>query len=385
MVKRIPIAQLQPGMRTARMEESAWLNEPGLYTGTPVVLSRGEINRLMAEGYREACILVDDESTLEPELETLSPVDHGEVEHLLAMARATYLEALKVASRVVMDVTQGKPVNVQVSRETVRTMLESVDADRDALACVARLTPVGAYLGSHMVNVTAMSLAFGRSMGLRESELVPLGLAAFLHDIGMTQLPLTVLSGADLLSGAEVRGIKKHPQFGERLLRKAGGLPKKVRDAVVQHHENHDGSGYPEGLAGREIGGWARIIHLADIYDGLTRDSCRGSARPPAHALSHMYSMAGAQFESEDLEWFVRCVSVYPAGSLVRLSTDETALVLRTSRTTPTAPLVKVVLDAHGKALAPRIVDVSTAGIAVREPVDSPLRMAEIATLAFAS
>lgn len=392
MVKRIPVTKLQPGMRTARLVDSAWLQEPGLYDGAPDVLCRADIERIIADGYCEVCISVEDgmsvDDVVSDALEALpEPLKSqgSSVEESIALARTTYLEALRVASRVVMDVAQGGPVDVNASRAAVRTMLDCVDRDTDGLACVARLTPVDAYLGSHMVNVSALSLAFGRSIGLRESELVPLGLAAFLHDIGMTRLPLDVLSGKTMLSNADEAGLQKHPLFGASLLRSAGGLSKKLRIAVVQHHENHDGSGYPKGLTGQEVHSWARIIHLADVYDGLTRDSRQGRARPPAQALSRMYAMAGAQFEMADVERFVRCMSVYPAGSLVRLSTGEAAVVLRTSRETPTLPLVKVVLDEKGCKLTPRIVDLASDEISVKEPMDIGLSMTDIAGLAFAS
>lgn len=381
MVKRIPVAELKPGMRVAGLEKGAWLHDPGLYTVAGLVVSREEVERIEAAGFREVVVHQEEHGTAEDEHSPSTSDGRStlatwqELREEFSQARKVYFRALKVASQVVMNTAQGKPVDVAAVRGTVGEMLESVDTGRETLGCCARLTRAGAHLCSHLVAVTAVSLAFGSHLGLGKERLQHLGLAAFLHDIGMTRLSVVVLSGHAGLSEAEQQEIRKHPMFGVRMLQGVGGLPREVRRAVLEHHENHDGSGYPAGLSGDDIGQLTRIVHLADVYDGLTTGHVHGRPRPPAEALSRMYAMSGEFFAGEDVERFIKCMGVYPAGSMVRLVSGETAVVLRNTTVAPLAPLVKIVLEAQGERGDNRLVDLAGQGAAfggIAEPVHDP-------------
>lgn len=368
MVKKIPVADLRPGMQVVRLDEEAWLQSPGLYMVEGVVESLEQVEHILALGYSE--VLVAER----PRYDRAISAEVFREE--FSRARRVCRRAITVASQLVMNVAQGKPVDVAAPKRVVGEMLQGMDGGSDALVCLARLSRVDAYLCSHMVGVTVISLAFGMHLGMAEDQLRQLGLSAFVHDIGMTRLPLDILSGHVGIMEPDEQEIRKHPVFGVGLLRSVRGLSKEIRRAVLEHHENHDGSGYPDGLSGDGIGRFARIVHLADVYDALTSGHVRGQAHPPAQALARMYSMGGAVFSQFEVDRFIKCLGVYPAGSLVRLDSGEVAVVLRTNREAPLSPLVQVVQGGKGEPTGPRMLDLacrrSEAGVSVKEVVHDP-------------
>ncbi|MBU1247822.1 MAG: HD-GYP domain-containing protein [Proteobacteria bacterium] len=372
MVKRIPIADLRPGMRVARLESDAWMQDPTLYTREGTIRSAEDVASILRQGYREVVVQMDETEDVRPrtldDLAALvlrkSPERHEAsivpFEEELVEARRVYFRAFKTASRVVMDTVQGKPVDMTASRRTVRELSESVARNREALGCLSKLTRFEAYLYSHMVNVTVFSLAFGRFIGLADGELKALGLAAFLHDIGKTSLPLAILAKNGRLTAVEREQTRRHPQYGVLLLKHAPGVTKALKLTVLHHHENFDGSGYPEGISGERINLHARILHLADIYDALTSDRFYDRPRTPAGALSSMYAMRGVEFAPEDVERFIKCLGIYPSGSLIRLTSGEVAVVLQNFSDRPLTPLVKVVLDPEQRPRLSELLDLGS-------------------------
>ncbi|MFC1512341.1 HD-GYP domain-containing protein, partial [Candidatus Latescibacterota bacterium] len=92
----------------------------------------------------------------------------------------------------------------------------------------------------------------------------------FLHDIGKSLIPIRILNKKGTLSSIEWEIIKEHPDKGYRLLEKFGTISEEIEIIVLQHHERHDGNGYPRGLKGEQIHIYAKICMIADVFDALT-------------------------------------------------------------------------------------------------------------------
>jgi diguanylate cyclase (GGDEF)-like protein/putative nucleotidyltransferase with HDIG domain len=157
-------------------------------------------------------------------------------------------------------------------------------------------------LGSdeHSENVAAYATAIGKAMGLDKDRLVRLRRAALLHDIGKLTVGEDVLGKAGPLTPAEFGQIWRHPVVGAMILRHAG-LEDEAR-WVRHHHERADGEGYPDGLRGDEIPVEARILFVADAFEGMVAERPYRAARGTEDALEELRSHAGTQFDRDVVE-----------------------------------------------------------------------------------
>ncbi|MFQ5805297.1 MAG: HD-GYP domain-containing protein [Phycisphaerae bacterium] len=153
--------------------------------------------------------------------------------------------------------------NVQMVQRLRQASLETVGALANAIE--AR----DYYTGGHSERVGWLAVLTGKALRLPAGDLQMLEWSGLLHDVGKIGIPEHVLNKPGELTAEESEQIRQHPRLGYEVLRPVSSL-KPVCDAVLYHHENHDGSGYPEGLRGEQIPLSARILHVVDIFDALT-------------------------------------------------------------------------------------------------------------------
>ena len=189
----------------------------------------------------------------------------------------------------------------------------------------------------HPINVAVLSLLLGRSMGLAQAELTELGLAAFFHDLGKTQLPDRVRLLEDSFTGAEHSLYQEHVALGVALGRRMD-LPSGVLQAMAQHHELADGSGFPARLRGAQIAPAARILALVNCYENLCNPGRPAAALTPHEALSLLFAQMKAGFDASTLDAFIRMMGVYPPGSVVQLVDERYAVVVSVNSARPLRP-----------------------------------------------
>ncbi len=161
------------------------------------------------------------------------------------------------------------------------------------------------YTGGHIRRVEHYSLLMAEALGLDEKEKEDLRLAAILHDIGKIGIDDSILRKTEPLSPEEEAAMQKHPEIGGRPM----SFVTEMRDiipGVRHHHENYDGSGYPDGLKGDEIPLHARIIAIADAFDALTTDRPYRRAVTREEALDILRSESGIRFDPALVELFCR-------------------------------------------------------------------------------
>jgi HD-GYP domain-containing protein (c-di-GMP phosphodiesterase class II) len=142
-------------------------------------------------------------------------------------------------------------------------------------------------------------------MGLEDTDLHPLQLAALLHDIGKIGIPDAILHKPGALDEQEWTLIHKHPQIGYDILQNIPFLNPAL-DAILHHHEKFNGKGYPTGLQGKAISLSARILAVVDVYDALTSNRPYRPAFPPGKALEMISKEAGQQFDPEVVQALLR-------------------------------------------------------------------------------
>ncbi len=202
----------------------------------------------------------------------------------------------------------------------------------------------GEELYFHSLNVTMLSLMMARDLKLPAELVSALGVGALLHDIGRKEIPDRILLKTEPLSTAERNFYELHPQYGVDIGRRMQLAPTALA-IVGQHHELFDGTGYPAKLKGEAINPLARIVAIANYYDELCNPVVLADALTPHEALSQMFARMRGKFDPNFLKVFIRCLGVYPPGTIVQLSNGVIGMVTTVNTSRPMKPIV-VVFDA---------------------------------------
>jgi HD-GYP domain-containing protein (c-di-GMP phosphodiesterase class II) len=212
----------------------------------------------------------------------------------------------------------------------------------DSVSSIRLLTEgAGDRASMHPVNVTVLSLLLGHALELPKVDLVELGVAAFLHDIGKARLPARVRWPDEGFSSTENRLYQEHVAFS-LVLGKTMDLSNAAQLAIGQHHELADGTGFPVGLYGDNIAMTARILALVNRYDNLCNSIHPGATLTPHEALALMFAQQKTRFDQMVLSGFIRMMGVYPPGSVVQLIDDRYAMVVSVNSARPLKPRVIV-------------------------------------------
>jgi hypothetical protein len=172
-------------------------------------------------------------------------------------------------------------------------------------ALIGALEAKESHLSGHAATTMHYSVEVGRKLGLGNDEIAAIKLGALFHDVGKIGVPEALLSKPAELTDDEWVEMKAHPTIGASLL---GNVPmlERIRPIVLAHHENFDGTGYPQGLKGSEIPLAAQIISVADAYDAMTSERPYRGAKRPKQALRELRANAGTQFNPVVVEAFIQ-------------------------------------------------------------------------------
>jgi HD-GYP domain-containing protein (c-di-GMP phosphodiesterase class II) len=206
------------------------------------------------------------------------------------------------------------------------------------------------YFYYHTVNVCVISLELGIALRFDSPGVIELGVASLLHDLGMVKC-LAVINKPDCLSQEESKRVKEHPLTGIEILQQAGGgFSQRVFDVVRQEHERMDGSGYPAGLKDEQIGEYARIVGLVDVYEAMIHKRPYRAKFSPLETIKTILKNKSC-FDHKVIKLLIERIGVFPMGTLVRLNTKEIGLVVRENPELPLRPTVNIIVDAYGKEL----------------------------------
>ena len=168
------------------------------------------------------------------------------------------------------------------------------------------------YTKGHSTRVSFYSQKIAKRMGMSEEEIKMVGYMGLMHDCGKIAIPDGILNKRGPLTEDERRIIEEHTTRGGIMLENFTSLPG-IRDGALYHHERYDGKGYPEGLIGKEIPLYARIINVADAFDAMNSDRCYRNRLPKHKILSELRNNAGTQFDPEIVEYMI---AMYQEGKI---------------------------------------------------------------------
>ena len=235
----------------------------------------------------------------------------------------------------------SKPKEAYTAADTlVGKMVEAMINNGDVMVH-AMNDKLGDDVYFHSLNVTVLSLMLAKVLGLDAEQVHQLGMGAMFHDIGKTEIPQKILMKTDPLTKAEQSFLEMHCEYGVKIANKIG-LSREAMTVVMQHHEFSDGSGYPNRITGDKMTLLSRIVSIVNAYDNLCNPSVLANSLTPHEALSQMFAVKRGKFDEAPLKAFIRCMGVYPPGSIVQLSNDMFGLVVSVNPSKPLKPNILV-------------------------------------------
>ena len=382
MILKIKVDDLKPGMHITDLGLSP-IEYPHVFHAEGVIRTVEQIAAIKQKGYTEA--FVDDKKSLisidastgwADLLETVQTMTQPgalasaqpsaplpgpeEVHEKMGKAIKLYTEAFKTTEYLFTTVGKGKPVPIQAAYDAAGNVVDSIINDDLTLATITKLQSYDDYTFSHCVNVSVLATLFGRHLGLDTEWLNNLAMAGMLHDIGKTVIPLKLLNTARSLKEDEFEIMKGHALAGFEVLQESQGVPKTVKLGILEHHERHNGSGYPYGKQDDEISVMGQMLSIVDVYDALTSKRVYKPPLMPYTAVSFIYSQRGQHFEPIMVDRFIQSIGVYPAGSVVSLNTGEIGIVYECHTQAPLRPMVAIIMDKNGGKIPLKMINLDT-------------------------
>jgi len=272
------------------------------------------------------------------------------------------------------EVRLGHALETERCLPLVEEIASSVLRNPGALVSLARLKTKDDYSYMHSVAVCALMVALARQLGMDDAQCRQAGFAGLLHDMGKALMPPEILNKPGRLTEEEFAIMRAHPQRGHDLLQEGGGATAEMLDVCLHHHERIDGKGYPNGLAAEQITRLARMGAVCDVYDAITSNRPYKDGWDPAESIARMASWKG-HFDTEIFQAFVRSLGIYPTGSLVRLQSQQVAVVVEQNPASLVAPTVKAFYSMRSQMpVPPRLIELGRPGcsdrIVAREPAE---------------
>ena len=375
MLKKIDSSQLRVGMFVHDLD-CGWMEHP--FVRNRFVLTReDEVRKIVHAGIRG--VTIDCSKGLDvsdaPTVEEADAAIEAEVAAIAAAPvlplRATLAEefdralairrqAAGLVKTVMQDARLGRAVELDQVSPVVESITGSILRNASALMGLSVIKNKDDYTFLHSVSVCTLLVAFCRSRKMDADTIYQAGIGGLLHDTGKALIPDAILNKPGRLTDEEFAIVKRHPRDGHDLLSRTPGIGAIPLDITLHHHERRDGSGYPDAQAGGAISELAQMAAIVDVYDAITSERCYHKGMPAAEALRKLYEWSKFHFDPALVQEFMRCVGIYPVGTLVLLESGRLGVVVEPHETSLLTPKVNVFFHTRQQRyIKPETVDLS--------------------------
>lgn len=374
MLKKVDSSLLKIGMFIHDLN-CGWMEHPFLRNRF-MITTDDEIHKIRSANIRD--VVIDCTRGLDIDAPTLAQADaatEAEIAAIAAkpavvakvalneeLARAANVrkQAAGLVRTVMQDARLGKAVEYDKVSPVVQNVTESILRNSGALLGLLQIKNKDDYTFLHSVSVCALLVAFCRSRKMDEETTYQAGLGGLLHDTGKALVPDHILNKQGRLTEEEFALIKRHPRDGYDILRRSPDIGPIPLDITLHHHERSDGSGYPDQQRGGQISELAQMAAIVDVYDAITSDRCYHKGMPAAEALRKIYEWSKDHFNPVLTQEFMRCVGIYPVGTLVLLESGRLGVVVEPHETSLLTPKVNVFFNTKSQVyIRPETVDLS--------------------------
>ncbi len=378
MLKTISVHQVRMGMFIYSLKGS-WIDHP-FWKKAFKLEDEDDLNKLHSSGVKE--VIIDTSKgrdvAAEKPIEIIEESPEAGQDNLVVVVqqiKRTSIDEERVhAKRIIEnskeavvsmfdDVRMGKAIDAESASPLVEEISASLDRNEGALISLVRLKASDDYTYMHSVAVCALMISLARELDLPESEVRRAGMGGLLHDIGKAMIPIEVLNKPGALTEKEFNLVKLHPEQGYALLKQGSVTDEVALDICLHHHEKIDGTGYPFKLNGSQISLFAKMGAVCDVYDAVTSNRPYKPGWEPGVSLQRMAQWE-SHFDQKVFQAFVKCVGIYPVGSVVLLKSGRLALVIDQSAKNLLTPIVKVFFSTKSKIRIPMdVLDLSKPGV----------------------
>ncbi len=300
--------------------------------------------------------------SLDPILES----ETGDAEESREIAKRTYEQSVAVTKEVINSVRMGRTASVKKVKRAVQNIVDQVLQNEVSIVGLTTIRDYDEYTFTHSVNVCIFSVSIGKRLGLTKLHLFDLGLAALLHDVGKSRIPIEVLNKTGALTDDEWRIMQAHPWLGVLTLfglRGYGEIPYRGIIVAHEHHMKTDLTGYPKTIRSRTLSMYSKIVAVADGFDAATsRRVYQTTPIQPDQVLREMWENRRRGYDSVLVKALINLLGIYPVGTCIILDTYEIAVV-HAANSDPAQlnrPLIRIVSTPEGTKIDPGpIVDLS--------------------------
>lgn len=344
MIVEIDISELKIGQYVVDI-----VQQQGTYslTNSGHVKSTAVINNLAAKGVET--LLIDTSKTLVDKVKekNKNPLkkessDPPPVIREIKKAKKLFNESKEIQKKVFEDALHGRELNVAPIMDVAEKTIDTVFKNPDALACVINIRNKDEYLLEHSISVSVLMTIFAKYLKIDKQIIHALAVGAFLHDVGKIMVPNEVLNKPSKLTAEEFEVMKSHVQHSIDIIKATPGISELSLEVAALHHEKLDGQGYPYQLTEDKISTYGRMVTICDIFDALTAHRCYKKGYNQVKAFSVLRNLAqSGQLDARLVDLFIKCMGVYPVGSLVELNSHKLAIVEERNKEDPTNPKVR--------------------------------------------
>ena len=375
MLKTIDAAQLRVGMFIHEFECS-WLDHPFLNSRF-LVSEAGQLERIRAAGISRVTIdcargmdaltapnLDEAAAATEAAMRAIAtaPVRSRRVsvEEESGRAVAIRRQAASLVRTVMQDARLGRAVQLDQVAPVIEGVTGSILRNAGALLGLSIIKDKDNYTFLHSVSVCTLMVAFCHSRNMDAETVRQAGIGGLLHDVGKTLVPDAILNKPGRLTEEEFVLLRRHPSDGHEILCRSPEIGPIPLDITLHHHERCDGSGYPDRLETGAISELAQMAAIVDVYDAITADRCYHKGMPAAQALRKMLEWSKYHFAPGLLQEFIRCVGIYPVGTLVLLESGMLGVVVEAHESNLLTPKLRVFYSAKRKSyVQPYLLDLA--------------------------
>jgi len=223
--------------------------------------------------------------------------------------------------------------------QLTQQMLDSMLAEKDIAIHLMNDKIAGEETYYHSLNVCILSMMVAKELQFQPEDIKTLGMGCLFHDIGKVEIPDRIVNARHELSKSEQNLYQQHCAYGYKIGEKIG-LPKGALDIILQHHEYADGSGYPMHVSTEKISLLSRVVCIVNAYDNHLNRPNPADSLSPYDALVLMFAHQRKLFDAPALNIFIRCMGVYPPGTVVRLNDGAYGMVVSVNSGKPLRPTI---------------------------------------------
>jgi HD-GYP domain-containing protein (c-di-GMP phosphodiesterase class II) len=231
-------------------------------------------------------------------------------------------------------------------------MIAELNENEQAILASLNIQSNQGVLNAHLYNTMTLVLSAAPSITNDIKEMMLLGQAALLHDIGWTKLPGYMIQKGRPFTPQEKKLEKQHVDLSLAKLKVFPDIPERVLSLVASHHEMPNGKGYPHGLRDDRLDKGSRLLSIAIRYDEITHALFDNLGMLPAKAMKQLFKEALAgSFDQKLVSAFIHLLGVYPIGSVVKLSDNSKGVIVHHQPDSPLKPQIMQYYDSKGNVL----------------------------------